>query len=117
MCLTIGAHVGPDEQPTGAAKEPEYDRESLHFEAQIDSDLAALDHIPQERDCVDSVAEALNGDGNAKIQSHHVSCEDLLEFADTKPSSRARGNDSDEVRIMSKVLGKEVRLCLLVFLF
>lgn len=37
----------------------------------------------------------------------HVSCEDLLEFS-TKSQSKSRGQDSDEVRLMSKVLGKEM---------
>jgi len=46
--------------------------------------------------------------------SDHVSCEDLLEFACDTPNARrtqgkARGVDSDEVRIMGKVLGSEVR--------
>lgn len=36
----------------------------------------------------------------------HVSCEDLLEFS-AKSQSKSRGQDSDEVRLMSKVLGKE----------
>lgn len=45
--------------------------------------------------------------------SDHVSCEDLLEFACDTPNARrtqgkARGVDSDEVRIMGKVLGPEV---------
>lgn len=42
------------------------------------------------------------------MHTHHVSCEDLRKFANTKPNSRTRGNDSDEVRIMLKVLGKDV---------
>ncbi|XP_055839977.1 activated Cdc42 kinase-like isoform X3 [Episyrphus balteatus] len=39
--------------------------------------------------------------------SNSVSCEDLLEFSDKKPKGCERGVDSDEVRIMMKVLGKE----------
>ncbi|XP_026757526.2 activated Cdc42 kinase-like isoform X2 [Galleria mellonella] len=38
----------------------------------------------------------------------HVSVEDLLEFADQKPCGRQRGVESDEVRIMCKVLKKQV---------
>ncbi|XP_068147133.1 activated Cdc42 kinase-like isoform X2 [Drosophila tropicalis] len=38
--------------------------------------------------------------------SNSVSCEDLLEFSDKKPKGCERGVDSDEVRIMVKVLGK-----------
>lgn len=37
--------------------------------------------------------------------SNSVSCEDLLEFSDKKPKGRERGIESDEVRIMAKVLG------------
>ncbi|XP_011196238.1 activated Cdc42 kinase-like isoform X1 [Zeugodacus cucurbitae] len=40
--------------------------------------------------------------------SNSVSCEDLLEFSDKKPRGCERGVDSDEVRIMVKVLGKSV---------
>ncbi|KAL7738643.1 hypothetical protein ACLKA6_006933 [Drosophila palustris] len=39
--------------------------------------------------------------------SNSVSCEDLLEFSDKKPRGCERGVDSDEVRIMVKVLGKD----------
>lgn len=85
----------------------EFDTESLHFEAQIDSNLAALDEISQEQDCVDGSADFNCVVPDDKVQRHHVSCEDLLEFANVKPNSRTRGNDSDEVRIMSKVLGKD----------
>ncbi|XP_050073111.1 uncharacterized protein LOC126561207 [Anopheles maculipalpis] len=46
------------------------------------------------------------GGGTLKKSMNFVSCEDLLEFAE-KPKGRARGLESDEVRIMSKVLGKK----------
>ncbi|XP_037947807.1 activated Cdc42 kinase-like isoform X2 [Teleopsis dalmanni] len=39
--------------------------------------------------------------------SNSVSCEDLLEFSNNKPKGSERGVDSDEVRIMMKVLGKD----------
>ncbi|XP_054736937.1 activated Cdc42 kinase-like [Anastrepha obliqua] len=39
--------------------------------------------------------------------SNSVSCEDLLEFSNMKPKGCERGVDSDEVRIMVKVLGKD----------
>lgn len=42
--------------------------------------------------------------------SNAVSCEDLLEFSDKKPKGRERGVESDEVRIMTKVLGAVVRI-------
>ncbi|XP_076271126.1 activated Cdc42 kinase-like isoform X2 [Rhynchophorus ferrugineus] len=107
--------TGPDLFPTHHNVEPAYSNdivhmaeknpESVHFEEQIESNLNALDDIPPYHDVVDG--------GNfknepEKVHSHHVSCEDLLKFANSKPSSRTRGNDSDEVRIMSKVLGKEI---------
>lgn len=83
--------------------------ESQHFEEQIESNLNALDEIPGEQDVVDSATDLNTSKADdEKIHSHHVSCEDLLKFANSKPPSRTRGNDSDEVRIMSKVLGKEV---------
>lgn len=40
-----------------------------------------------------------------KKSINHVSCEDLLDFSDKKPKGKERGVESDEVRIMSKVLG------------
>lgn len=93
----------------------EFDSASLHFEAQIEKNLDALDNIPQEQDCVDGVSQPIqqeqqqhHSDDEVKVQSHHVSCEDLLKFANAKPSSRARGNESDEVRLMFKVLGNDV---------
>lgn len=56
-------------------------------------------------------------------QSHHVSCEDLLDFAVDRQigadrpadsngngTSKTRGEDSDEVRVMQKVLANEVFL-------
>jgi len=49
------------------------------------------------------------------IANHHVSCEDLLDFAADKPKPKskpgnAKGTDSDEVRVMLKILGKEVKI-------
>ncbi|XP_055704547.1 activated Cdc42 kinase-like isoform X2 [Phlebotomus papatasi] len=46
--------------------------------------------------------------------SNSVSCEDLLEFSERKPKGRERGAESDEVRIMIKVLGKKIppEMCL-----
>lgn len=51
--------------------------------------------------CFDDAATQLKN-------SNSVSCEDLLEFSDKKPKGCERGVDSDEVRIMMKVLGKNV---------
>lgn len=48
----------------------------------------------------------------AQLTDHHVSCEDLLDFAVDKPiakwpNSKGKGYDSDEVRVMQKVLANE----------
>lgn len=94
VAVSSPTNVGPNEgsaEPMYAndihrIPKAEYDS-ALNFEAQIESNLNALDDIPDP-------------------DPHHVSCEDLLKFA--KPSSRTRGHESDEVRIMFKVLGKDV---------
>ena len=53
-----------------------------------------------------------NGSNQVKVDRHHVSCEDLLDFAtdlkQAKPSYSQKEIDSDEVRIMQKVLSKDV---------
>lgn len=51
--------------------------------------------------------EDVSPQGALVKDSNSVSCEDLLEFSDKKPKGCERGVDSDEVRIMMKVLGKE----------
>ena len=55
-------------------------------------------------------AEMFSAAVNRLNDSNSVSCEDLLEFADKKPKGHERGVDSDEVRIMMKVLGKDVSI-------
>lgn len=59
---------------------------------------------------VQSTNETTSDDNqNGKLKdSNSVSCEDLLEFADKKPKGKERGIESDEVRIMTKVLGTVV---------
>nr|XP_053624499.1 activated Cdc42 kinase-like [Plodia interpunctella] len=47
-------------------------------------------------------------EGSLVKDCDHVSVEDLLEFADQKPCGRQRGVESDEVRIMCKVLKQQV---------
>ena len=49
-----------------------------------------------------------------KKSINHVSCEDLLNFSENKPKGRERGAESDEVRIMVKMLGANVS-CFKVF--
>ncbi|XP_017772694.1 PREDICTED: tyrosine-protein kinase PR2 isoform X2 [Nicrophorus vespilloides] len=113
--FTVGeSFIGVSEthvEPVYSNHTRDFDTESIHFEQQIESELAALDDIAvADLDCVDAIGDSVSAmnNGSSKLQSHHVSCEELLEFADTKPSSRARGFDSDEVRIMSKVLGSDI---------
>lgn len=52
----------------------------------------------------DELSEGILKDSNS------VSCEDLLEFANKKPKGKERGIESDEVRIMTKVLGINVSI-------
>uniref|UniRef100_A0A2A4K4X2 non-specific protein-tyrosine kinase n=1 Tax=Heliothis virescens TaxID=7102 RepID=A0A2A4K4X2_HELVI len=60
---------------------------------------------------VNTESESDSGDdtNNALVKDckDHVSVEDLLEFADQKPCGRQRGVESDEVRIMCKVLKQQ----------
>lgn len=49
--------------------------------------------------------------------SNSVSCEDLLEFSDKTPKGRERGVESDEVRIMTKVLGAVVSVTIMFFMY
>lgn len=58
--------------------------------------------LPKQPDTDDDLSEGKLKDSNS------VSCEDLLEFADNKPKGKDRGIESDEVRIMTKVLGTTV---------
>lgn len=59
--------------------------------------------LPLQSDADDDLSEGKLKDSNS------VSCEDLLEFADNKPKGKDRGIESDEVRLMTKVLGATVR--------
>ncbi|XP_055938737.1 activated Cdc42 kinase-like isoform X1 [Argiope bruennichi] len=70
------------------------------FENEIQAELDNLDNMPEK------TSQLLYKGGD------HVSCEDLLEFALDKPGARrtqgrSRGIDSDEVRIMLKVLSRQ----------
>lgn len=73
------------------------------FENQIQEEIDNLDHLP---------GVGAHSPPTIYKNSDHVSCEDLLEFAMDRPNAKrtqgpARGVDSDEVRIMQKVLAKE----------
>lgn len=71
--------------------------DGLNNNQSIDSD--SLDDVNEEDE---QILERKLKDSNS------VSCEDLLEFSDKKPKGKERGTESDEVRIMSKVLGTVV---------
>lgn len=71
--------------------------------------------IPNHNNAVDvdddDVIDANDDDQLTKLKdSNSVSCEDLLEFANKKPKGKERGIESDEVRIMTKVLGTNVSI-------
>lgn len=73
------------------------------FENQIQAEIDSLDNI---------TSMDAHSPPTIYKNSDHVSCEDLLEFAMDRPNAkrtqgRACGIDSDEVRIMQKVLVKE----------
>lgn len=73
------------------------------FEDEIACSIDALDNIPESR--YTSPKTSLEHDAVKPLVQYnqdHVSCEDLLEFS---PRGQDRGQESDEVRIMSKVLG------------
>lgn len=73
-----------------------------------------------------SISEDIDEIDDSKVElteckledSNSVSCEDLLEFANRKPKGQERGVESDEVRIMTKVLGANVsflmNFCLII---
>lgn len=81
-----GGPLHPDAQPQLASSQPPID-------------FGQLGNASEEGDAMPE----------RKLQdSNSVSCEDLLEFADKKPKGKERGIESDEVRIMTKVLGSVV---------
>ena len=75
-------------------------------------EMAAEEPEAEEEEEEDIEANRENGGGNdcdLKKSINHVSCEDLLDFSEKKPMGKERGVESDEVRIMAKVLGQKVR--------
>ncbi|XP_030558596.1 activated Cdc42 kinase-like isoform X2 [Drosophila novamexicana] len=66
---------------------------------------ASLANVPASKSQTE--AEYFAATAARLADSNSVSCEDLLEFSDKKPRGCERGVDSDEVRIMVKVLGKD----------
>lgn len=87
---------------------------NLHLKqtiAQLNQQALLYAGDPSDNDIFQTKNEQRDDDdqSNEAMRRHddHVSCEDLLEFS-TKTKSKSRGQDSDEVRIMSKVLGKDV---------
>eukprot|EP00092_Neocalanus_flemingeri_P101629 GFUD01129951.1.p1 GENE.GFUD01129951.1~~GFUD01129951.1.p1 ORF type:complete len:1100 (+),score=246.67 GFUD01129951.1:50-3349(+) len=76
------------------------------FEDEIACSIDALDNIPESK--YNSPKTSLeHSPPLVHYNRDHVSCEDLLEFSprDERGKGHKRGLESDEVRIMSKVLG------------
>ncbi|CAG4962033.1 unnamed protein product [Parnassius apollo] len=65
-----------------------------------------LESIGSDYEC-ESAKEGEQHIEDGSLVKDHVSVEDLLEFADQKPCGRQRGVESDEVRIMNKVLKQQ----------
>lgn len=75
------------------------------------ADAANHNHVDDDDDddTIDTNDDEQLSEGKLKgSNSNSVSCEDLLEFANKKPKGKERGIESDEVRIMTKVLGTNV---------
>lgn len=70
-------------------------------------DIEDVDDDDEDDDVIDANDDDQLTEGKLK-DSNSVSCEDLLEFANKKPKGKERGIESDEVRIMTKVLGTNV---------
>lgn len=70
-------------------------------------DIGDVDDDDEDDDVIDANDDDQLTEGKLK-DSNSVSCEDLLEFANKKPKGKERGIESDEVRIMTKVLGTNV---------
>ncbi|XP_049843723.1 activated Cdc42 kinase-like isoform X6 [Schistocerca gregaria] len=74
-----------------------------------DGDDSFERHIADELEALDAMEEepGVGAGAGPRPDGHAVSCEDLLEFASPRTAGPRRGADSDEVRIMRKVLGPE----------
>ncbi|XP_026280289.1 activated Cdc42 kinase-like isoform X4 [Frankliniella occidentalis] len=114
--LTLGSELA-DESNTGSHDDSYDQRLACEIDRLDDLDIDATDGGHEEDTLVtleNGIATLTSGDPVFRL-SDHVSCEDLLEFACDGPNSRrtrgkARGIDSDEVRIMGKVLGNNVHV-------
>ncbi|CAH0703633.1 unnamed protein product [Spodoptera exigua] len=82
--------------PFGTFLDNDHDDDDIELELNVESDTDS------EEETHTKLAK-----GTLSESKDHVSVEDLLEFADQKPCGRQRGVESDEVRIMSKVLKDE----------
>ncbi|KAI5636958.1 protein tyrosine kinase domain-containing protein [Phthorimaea operculella] len=81
-------HTGPNSaNPFNFYLEPLDDKENNQEYTQLKDEAEGVQYLEE-----------------GSLVKDYVSVEDLLEFADQKPCGRQRGVESDEVRIMSKVL-------------
>ena len=76
------------------------------FEDEIACSIDALDNIPESK-YTSPKTSLEHSPPLVHYNRDHVSCEDLLEFSprEERGKGHKRGVESDEVRIMSKVLG------------
>lgn len=84
-----------------------FDRKKFNFPAKYECQVNDNEKSESDKD-VSKTTKSDNCEASLLSNSNSVSCEDLLQFSNRKPMGRERGIDSDEVRLMIKVLGKEV---------
>ncbi|CAH2229977.1 jg27968, partial [Pararge aegeria aegeria] len=95
----IKVHTNPFTTRPESIPGPSSANPFIHY---LEDNLAQLsDDDSEDEESVEKDFERMS------LTKDHVSVEDLLEFADQKPSARQRGVESDEVRIMNKVLKKQ----------
>ncbi|KAK3912587.1 Activated Cdc42 kinase-like [Frankliniella fusca] len=115
---TLSLSSEPADESNAGSHDDSYDqRLACEIDRLDDLDIDTTDG-GQEEDSLVTIGyqngyASMAGEDPVFRLSDHVSCEDLLEFACDGPNSRrtrgkARGVDSDEVRIMGKVLGTNV---------
>ncbi|XP_049796117.1 uncharacterized protein LOC126212752 [Schistocerca nitens] len=97
------------EQPRNGQVATETTADADRTGSPCDGDDSFERHIADELEALDAMEEepGVGAGAGPRPDGHAVSCEDLLEFASPRTAGPRRGADSDEVRIMRKVLGPE----------
>lgn len=134
----ISSHQGPVQRPPPDAN---YQNDAMLNRADFSHKFSAFGAMPKNelidnalfnkfREAADTAATTSDGREStshslalnkpndllcdAKLtDSSSGNCDDLLEFADKEAAAKDRGTDSDEVRIMTKILGAAVSTYLL----